>query len=158
MQITPEDKSLLSKYTQVAKKIIYDPQRMKAFMKMLGTKEGALTAVHAVVAAVDKMRPIPPQLRAFLGVNAYVIMVDVAQEATGGKPDPKIMQQVVGMIIQESQGQPSAQPAEQPAPDQGMLAQMQAPPGAPMPAQGAPAPMGPPQGGMLANMQRGVPA
>lgn len=159
-QISPEDKSLLTKYTQVAKKIIYEPNRMQTFLKMLGSKEGAVTAVNTVVAAIEKLKPIPDNIRAFLGINVYVIMVDVAQAATGGKPDPKIMQEVIANLVKDSQA-PAAPPAPEqppaPAPDQGMLAQMQ----------GAPAeqpPMPPeqpeePAGGMLANMQRrGVPA
>ena len=55
MKLNPADQSLLSKFTTVAKKIIYNPERMKQFLKMLGSKEGAVTAVQTVVAAIDKL-------------------------------------------------------------------------------------------------------
>ena len=158
-QISPEDKSLLTKYTQVAKKIIYEPARMQTFLKMLGSKEGAVTAVNTVVAAIEKLKPIPDNIRAFLGINVYVIMVDVAQAATGGKPDPKIMQEVIANLVKDSQAPvapPAPEQAPAPAPDQGMLAQMQ---GAPEQPPAPPAQPEGPAGGMLANMQRrGVPA
>jgi hypothetical protein len=172
MAMNPEDKMQLQKYTMVAKKIIYDPARMKAFMKMLGSKEGAVTAVHTVVAAIDKLKPVPPQLMPLLGVNAYMLMVDVAQEVTNMKPDPGIMQAVVGTIMSEVGGQAA------PAPQQGMLAQMQGqeqgePAGDPSTPDNTPAHENAespeleaqegdeedPQAGMLANMQRrGAPA
>jgi hypothetical protein len=154
MAINPQDKTALDKFTMVAKKIIYEPARMKTFLKMLGSKEGALTAVHTVVAAIEKLKPIPPQIRSYLGVNAYMIMVDVAQEVTGAQADPGIVKEVVGNIISETQGAPA--PQGQP----GMLAQMQeqGEPAAEEAMEGAePPPEQDP--GMLAQMQRrGVPA
>lgn len=120
MAITQQDQTLLQKYTLVAKKIIYDPKRMAAFMKMLGTKEGALTAAQTVVSAVDKLKPVPPQLTGLLGVNAYMLMVDIAQEVTQHQPDPAIIKEVIGAIMQNLGAQ---QPAPQGQP--GMLAQMQ---------------------------------
>lgn len=170
MPINPQDKTTLQKFTLVAKKIIYEPARMKAFMKMLGSKEGAVQAVHTVIAAIEQFKPIPPQIKALLGVNVYLIMVDVAQEVTNLQPDPQIIKEVVGMIMAEAGGQPPTGPSEP-----GMLAQMQEqgePPGDPttpddMPEhEGAEAPEmeqmegaeeDPPQdprAGMLSRMQR----
>jgi hypothetical protein len=51
-----------------------------------------------------------------LGVNAYMLMVDVAQEATGNSPDPAIIKQVIAKIVQsigQSHG-PKQEAAEQP--------------------------------------------
>jgi hypothetical protein len=175
MAMDPNQKTLLQKYTMVAKKIIYDPARMKTFMKMLGSKDGAVTAVHTVVGAIEKLKPIPAQLTPLLGVNVYLLMVDVAQEATKMQPDPAIMKGVIDQIMSEVGGQ------QAPAPQQGMLAGMQeqeepgdapGPDGSPehenaeSPAyeqqEGAEEdPEGEdPQAGMLARMQqrRGVPA
>lgn len=156
MAIDPQVKDTLSKYTMVAKKIIYNPERMMKFMKMLGTKDGAINAVHTVVAAIDKLKPIPPQVVPLLGVNVYMLMVDVAQAATGHPPSPDIIKEVVGLILSELGGQQAPAPQGQ----EGMLAQMQ--------EQGEPAaeemqePVEPPpaeDAGMLAQMQRrGVPA
>lgn len=156
MAMNPQDKTLLSKYTMVAKKIIYEPARMKTFMKMLGSKEGALTAVQTVVAAIDKLKPVPPQIMPLLGVNAYMLMVDVAQEVTGMKPNPAIIKEVIGTIMTEVGGQ--AAPAPQQGP--GMLAQMQEQ-GEPAAEEAQEAVEPPPEQdpGMLAQMQRrGVPA
>lgn len=126
MQMNPQDKSLLEKYTRVAKKIIYNPERMKKFLRMMGTKEGAVTAVQTVIAAIDKAKPIPPQILPMLAVNSYMIMVDVAQEGTGIKASPKVLNDVIGLILQTAQGMTQQQQAA-PAQPQGMLAQMQEP-------------------------------
>ena len=175
MKLNPADQSLLSKFTTVAKKIIYNPERMKQFLKMLGSKEGAVTAVQTVVAAIDKLKPIPPQIVPMLAVNAYMIMVDVAQEGTGQQADPGIMEEVVGMILETAKGMTGQGAAPAPK-DQGMLSQMQEqgePAGDPTTPdntaahEGAETPALEQQegeeedstGGMLAKMQRrGVPA
>lgn len=135
MQMSPEDKGLLEKYTKVAKKIIYNPERMKKFLRMMGTKEGAVMAVQTVVAAIDKIKPVPQQMQPLVAINAYMIMVDLAQDGTGVKASPKILNEVIGLILQTAQGaaaQPQAQeappadPAMQGAPEgSGMLARMQ---------------------------------
>ena len=123
--MTPQDQQLLTKLTLAVKKIVYDPARFKTFLKMLGTKDGAIVAVHTILAVIGKATQIPPQLMSQLGVNAYLIMVDVAQQATGHKADPQIVHQVIQQIMSESATQPSA--PSQPAP---------------APAQSAPAPQG----------------
>lgn len=115
---------LLSRLTLIVKKIVYDPQRFKIFLKMLGTQQGALQAVHTVLAIIQKQTQVPEQLLPQLGVNAYLIMVDVAQQTTGHKADPMIVHQVVQAIM-KSTTQPAA--PSQPAP---------------APAQSAPAPQG----------------
>lgn len=128
--MNPQDKSQLSAYTLMAKKIIFDAGRMREFLKMLGTKEGALTAVQTVLGVIDSKKPVPPQLAPLLGVNAYLLMVDLAQDVTGQKADTKIMQDVVvsilGNIIKShkpSQPQtPAAPPNVQQAP-RGLMTQ-----------------------------------
>ncbi|OXE35712.1 MAG: hypothetical protein CGW95_12220 [Phenylobacterium zucineum] len=125
MQLNPADQSLLSKYVLVAKKIIYNPERMKTFLKMMGTKEGAVTAVQTVVAAIDKLKPIPPQILPMLSVSAYMIMVDVAQEGTGHQADPAIMEEVVDQILQTAKSMAPDQDADEGQQAPGMLAQMQ---------------------------------
>ena len=122
-QLNPQDKSTLEKYTKVAKKIIYNPERMKKFLRMMGTKEGAVTAVQTVVAAIDKLKPIPPQILPMLAINAYMIMVDIAQDGTGTKASPQVLNEVIGLILQTAQSMTQQAPAQGP---QGMLAKMQA--------------------------------
>lgn len=150
--IGAEAKGLLTKYTQVAKKIIYNPERMRSFMKMLDSKEGALQAVQTVVAAIDKLKPVPPQLMPLLGVNCYMLMVDVAQEVTGFDPDPAILQEVAGQILQAFGGQEDPEePGDAPGEDNTAAHE-----GAESPAfektEGSEEDAG--EGGMLAQMQR----
>lgn len=121
MALDPQSKDSLMKFTMAAKKVIYNPERMKAFMQMLGSPDGAIAAVQSVLAVIEKKRPIPPNVVPLLAVNCYLVMVDVAQAATKVKPDPGVMKQVIGAIMTKVQsvGQPvaPAQPAMQ-APQQ----------------------------------------
>lgn len=128
----PQTKDLISKYTLIAKKIIYDANRMKSFLKMMGSQDGAVQAVQTVLGAIEKFKPIPPQVYPFLGVNVYMLMVDIAQEVTGHKPDPAIIQQVIIKILKFTKqasanpaqpAKPQPQQAPAPAAPQGMLAQ-----------------------------------
>lgn len=128
MALDPQSKAELAKFTKIAKAIIYEPKRMKDFMQMLGTPEGAVTAVKSVIAVIEKNRPVPDQIQPTLGLNAYLAMVDVAQEATGFKADPGIVKKVGQAIITEltkQVQQPGAQPAQAP---QGLMASMQGAP------------------------------
>jgi hypothetical protein len=114
--MNPQDKVALTKFTLVAKKIIYDPQRMKMLLQMMGSKLGALHAVHAIIAIIEKNKPIPPAIIQQLGVNAYLIMVDVAQSVTGHKADPKIVHEVMAAIHQTTDQAPQpVQPQQIPA-------------------------------------------
>ena len=99
MALNPQDKDALSRYTMAAKKIIYDAGRMEQFMQMLGSKAGALQAVHAVMSIIEKNRPIPPNMAPLLGVNIYMLMVDMAHKVTGEAPDPNIVKAAIGKII-----------------------------------------------------------
>lgn len=91
--------SPIALYTKIAQKAIYNPQRMTSLMGMLDSPEGAVQAVLSVVAGIDKLKPIPPEIMPQVAINAYMIMVDVAQEATGLKPDPKLMVEVTRKIV-----------------------------------------------------------
>jgi hypothetical protein len=130
MALDPQSKEVLTKFSMVAKKIIYDPERMKQFMQMLGSTQGALAAVQTVMAVIEKQRPIPPEIAPYLGVNIYMIMVDVAQEVTQHKPSPEIIKGVIETImktVQQSHGQQQAAPAQ--SPPQGIIgSQMQGAP------------------------------
>lgn len=136
MAMEPQDKSRLTVFTQMAQKIIYDTERMREFMKMLGTKEGALIAVQTVMAVIEQSRPVPPQLAPLLGMNIYMIMVAMAQDVTGKKADSKIMREVVNSILtttvkahQPQPTEPTGQQAEteqvQPPAPQGLMGSMQ---------------------------------
>ena len=72
---------------------------MKGFMQLLGSPDGAVTAVQTVLSIIEKKKPIPPEIAGILGVSCYLIMVDIAQQATKLKPDPALMKAVIGKIM-----------------------------------------------------------
>lgn len=107
----------LTRLTMVVKKIIYNPERFKIFLKMLGSQHGAVQAVHTVLAIINKKRPIPPELISQLGVNAYLAMVDVAVDLTKHNPDPQIVHNVIQEIISQTfqKDQMAANASQQPS-------------------------------------------
>ncbi len=138
MALKPEQKNKLIDMTLAAKKLIFSAERMRKLLPMLETRRGALQAVGVIMAVIDKQRPIPPDISMFLAVNVYVLMVDFAKDATGRKPDPKIMQQVsIELLKQTLQtyakkdakklAQQPPQSAQQPVPQQpaGLIATQQ---------------------------------
>lgn len=110
---------LLTKFTALAKNIIYNADRMKKFMGMMGTPEGAVIAVHTVLGTIEQAKPVPPEIAKNLGVNAYLIMVDMAQNVTGKQASPDVMKKVIGTILTEvnqthGQSAPAPQAPAQP--------------------------------------------
>lgn len=126
MALAPDSKDRLMRFTIIAKAIIYDAGRMKQFLQLMSTKDGAITAVKSIMGVIENKTQIPPDLAPLLGVNIYMLLVDVAQEITGGKPNPAIIKSVIAKIVNSIQPTPQA---------------------------GAPAPAGaqaaPPQGGLI---------
>lgn len=134
MALNPQQKGHLMAFTLAAKAIIFDTGRMSKFLPMMNTARGAISAVQAVLGAIEAKRQIPADVAPLLAVNIYMLMVDVAQEATGMKPDTKLVQGVISQILQtisKSYGdRPAApppvpaQPAQQPtAPGRGLINQ-----------------------------------
>ena len=112
--MNPKVKEDLMSYTLAAKAIIYDAKRMESFLPMIETRNGAIQAVQSVMAVIDMKKPIPPSVAPFLGVNIYVLMVQMAQDITGRKADKAIMQKVIFDIlgnVLKSHGKPTKQPA-----------------------------------------------
>jgi hypothetical protein len=109
MAIPPESKDRLMRFTIIAKAIIYDAERMKQFLQLMNTKDGAITAVKSIMGVIENKTQIPPDIAPLLGVNIYMLLVDVAQEITGGKPNPKIIKSVIAQIVNSIQ--PQAAPA-----------------------------------------------
>ncbi len=116
-KIDPQKKDLLTKFTLAAKSYIYDPDRFKMLLKMLGTEQGAIVAVQTVISAVEKAKPIPPSIAKLLALNVYVVMVDMAQRVTKIKAAPEIMMKVIGKLMQQivvsKPGQQQGQPPQQ---------------------------------------------
>lgn len=111
-----DSKTLLTQYTNAAKKIIYEAGRMSRFLKMMNSEPGAIQAVQVVMSVIEKAKPIPPEIRSLLKVNIYILMVDVAQAATDKKADPKIVGSVVGQLMRPEEDAAQQQPS-------GMIAQ-----------------------------------
>lgn len=116
--LNPERKSQLDKYTEAVKAIIYDANRMRELMPMLDTRDGAVKAVSAVIGVIEQKAAIPADIKTLLAVNAYVLMVDMAQEIYGEKPDMAMVSQtlmaVVKSVSQPKQTEPQMQqPAQQ---------------------------------------------
>ncbi len=115
MAIPANDQDQLMRFTMAAKYIIYNADRMRGFMRMLGTKEGALQAVHTVLAIINQHRPIPPNVVPLLGINCYMLMVDVAQRSTKHKADQQILRAVIQSILTSTQAIQGAQASSAPA-------------------------------------------
>lgn len=142
-KIDPQKKDLLTKFTLAAKSYIYDPDRFKMLLKMLGTEQGAVMAVQTVISAVEAAKPIPKPILKLLVLNVYVVMVDMAQKVTKVKAAPEIMMKVIGKLMQQIVTSP---PGQKPPGQPGQPAQ----PAAPRQAQQAP--QMPPQGIINTNM------
>ena len=115
--LNSDRKSQLSKYTQAVKAIIYNADRMRQLAPMLDTRDGAVKAVLAILGAIEQKKPIPADIKTLLGINAYILMVDMLQEIHGQKPDNKAVSQTILAIIKtvaqpkQSIQQPTPQPA-----------------------------------------------
>lgn len=142
-KIDPQKKDQLTKFTLAAKAYIYDPDRFKMLLKMLGTEQGAVMAVQTVISAVEAAKPIPKPILKLLALNVYVVMVDMAQKVTKIKAAPEIMMKVIGKLMQQIVTTP---PGQKPPGQPGQPAQ----PAAPRQAQQAP--QMPPQGIINTNM------
>lgn len=122
----PKRKGALMQLTTAAKAIIFDAKRMSQMLPMMETKTGAIQAVQAVIGAIEQKKPVPPDIAPLLAVNTYMLMVDLAKDATGMKPDPEIVKRVVGELLatmgRAYGGQKPEQPQAQPAPA-GMIQQ-----------------------------------
>ena len=130
-------KKELSKFTLAAKSIIYEASRMKVLLQMMNTPQGAVTAVHTVMTALEQVKKIPPPIAVILAVHIYVILVDMAQQITGKKASPTKMHQVMDMLA-KSLSQQSVQGSVQQPVAQGMQVKTAPVQAVPMPQQAAP--------------------
>lgn len=117
MAMNPQMQGDLLKFTNAAKAVIYDAGRLKQLIPLLDSKDGAIQAVHAVMSVIEQKKPIPPSIAPLLGVNAYMLMVDMAHNITGLSPDPEIIKAVVGEIVTTVQ-QSHAEQGESPQQEQ----------------------------------------
>lgn len=113
----------LMQYTMAAKAIIYNADRLRALIKLIMSKPGAITAVHTVMQSIQLKKPIPPELAPMLSVNIYIMLADAAYQVTGVKPDPAIMQGVIKDLISsvKSPAKPTSPQIKSAPPAQGGL-------------------------------------
>jgi hypothetical protein len=126
MAMTPQIQDQLQRFTLVAKAIIYNADRMRKFLQLMGTPDGAITAVRTVMGAIEQKKHIPPMVAPLLAVNCYMLMVDMAQQATGHKADQGIMRAVVAKLltgVMETHSNTPQQAAAQPAAGGGLISQ-----------------------------------
>lgn len=95
----PQKKSRLMKFTTAAKHIIFDAGRMKQFLPMLDTGAGAIKAVQTVIGVIETKYPVPKDIAPLLAVNVYMLLVDMAQEIMGVKPDKQTVMQTAGAVM-----------------------------------------------------------
>lgn len=141
----PQKKTALMEFTVLAKSIIFNEKRLQELIPMMGTPDGSVQAVQAVVGALEQKKPVPPDVAPLLGMNVYMLLVDMAHQVTGDEPDEQIVLSVIKMIFQsmKERGGGEAMPGDA-APTDGPPAMDQEPP------------MQPPGGGGLVASQMGV--
>ena len=121
----PQRKGALTQFTNAAKSIVFDAKRMQQFLPMMDTKSGAIQAVQTVISVIEQKKPVPPDIAPLLGVNVYLVMVDLAKDITGMGPDPAIVKGVVGEILSAMQQSHGGQQQKPQAPA-GIIGQQKA--------------------------------
>lgn len=114
-------KSDLMSFTVMAKAVIYDAGRMRQFIEMMDTPDGAVQAVQTVVGIIEQKKAVPPRVAPLLAMNVYLLMVDAAANITGEEPDSEIVQSVVMQLMQQfsqSHAEPEPEAAEAGEPQQ----------------------------------------
>lgn len=129
--IAPQDKTILTEFTSIAKKILYNKDRAESIGKIMESgPDGPISAVQTVLGGIEQMKPIPPNIKAMLAVNVFMVIVDLTQEITGEEIPPKVLIMNIGKILNDinkevqptQQGaQPNAQPEQGEAPQGGII-------------------------------------
>jgi len=94
-----QKKSRLMEFTTAAKHIIFDAERFKQFLPMLDTGDGAIKAVQTVIAVIETKYPVPQDIAPLLAMNIYLLMVDMAQEILGVKPDSRTVMDTMSAVM-----------------------------------------------------------
>lgn len=131
MALQPDQKTALAQFTVAAKAIIFNAERFKPLLKLMDTKTGAIQAVKAVMGGIEQKKPIPPNIAMLLAINVYVLLVDMAQDATGMKADKGIVQGVISALMKSTLDTKASKPRppQQAAPQQPPAPQPPAPAG-----------------------------
>lgn len=92
-------KDRLLRYTLAAKKLIYTPQATTALVEMMSSRDGAIKAVATVLQGIQMHIPIPPALKPLLSGMVYMLLVDIAQQVTGGKANPQAVKDTINALL-----------------------------------------------------------
>lgn len=90
----------LFKFITAVKTVIYNADRASSLIGLMANVNGAVTAVNTVLSVIDKKKPIPPEIRPMLAVSTLMLLVDLAQEATGKKPSTKTLEAASARLMQ----------------------------------------------------------
>lgn len=93
-------KQEMMKFLMAAKAIVYEPSHAEQLIPMLDTVAGAQTAVSNVIAFIEQKKQVPPQLLPVLKAQIFLLMVDMAREITGEKPDKNAIKQTLSVLVQ----------------------------------------------------------
>jgi hypothetical protein len=118
MALQPDQKTALAQFTVAAKSIIFNAERFKPLLELMDTKTGAIQAVHSVMGGIEQKKPIPQNIAMLLAINIYVLLVDMAQDATDMKADKGIVQGVIAELMKstlQSHGKTKRAKPQQPA-------------------------------------------
>ena len=118
--MTPQDS--LERYIEVAKTVMNNPERMRSFLKMMGTKQGAVMAVHTIIQVMEQKRPVEANIKPMLAMSIYMMLVDRAMKITDNKPNPVVVKDVIATLTKAFT--PQATPDKVPA-QPGVIAQAQ---------------------------------
>lgn len=121
--ISPQDKSLLTKFTLLAKKIMYDPDRARSIAKIMDTKDGVVQATMTVLGAVENAKQVPPNIRQHLAVNILITLLDMAEEVMDIELPQGALMGFIGKVVAEvgKGNQPDAQPEQPQQSPQGLI-------------------------------------
>lgn len=95
-------KQQLPKFVAAAQTIIYEPSRAEPLLKMMGTKDGAIDSVKAVISAIEQKTDVPAAIEILLGPIILMLLVELAKEAYGKSPNPKMLDAAIKQLMSET--------------------------------------------------------
>lgn len=89
----------LMKLLIAVKAVIYNADRAQHLIPMLDSIPGTKQAVGLVLQAISSKAKIPPEIMPILKAQIFLLLVDVARQVTGDKPDRALMKQTIQELV-----------------------------------------------------------